>query len=139
MPDLTVLTLRLALIYMIGGFTLGSILLVNEAFPISLLVWKLTKVHMELLLIGFMAELAVGVAFWILPRFTNEPPRGNEKIAWISLILLNVGIVCVVLAVVTDNDLIGVSGRILEASGGCLFLLHCWKRLYSVDTECKNQ
>ena len=51
--------------------------------------------QLHLLVVGWITQLAVGVAYWILPRFLKEDdprPRGSDAVAWFVLISLNVGL-----------------------------------------------
>jgi len=137
MPELTVLAVRLSLLYLLIGFALGAAILVNEAYPISARLWSFTKLHLDCLLLGFMVQLALGVAFWILPRFMKGAPRGKESIAWAALALLNAGIVLAGLASVIAIPWLEICGRVLEMAGGLLFLVHAWRRLYASEVICR--
>jgi hypothetical protein len=44
---------------------------------ISLALWMLLPFHVEFELLGEIVQLVMGVFFWILPRFSNSPMRGN--------------------------------------------------------------
>jgi hypothetical protein len=79
-----------------------------------------TPVHMEFMLIGWFAQPAMGVAFWILPR-------GNVNLAWISFMLINAGLI------------IGASqlwfppailiGHVLEIGAAIIFAISLWRRV----------
>lgn len=92
MPLLSRWMVKFALVYLALGFTLGGLLLANKGVPIHPLLWLLLPAHQEFLINGWMVHLALGVAFWILPRFAHEPKRGNTRLAWMGWILLNLGI-----------------------------------------------
>jgi hypothetical protein len=69
------------------------------------------------------------VAFWILPRHRRGAPRGNERLSWAALVLLNVGILnCVLDVTFVVNWLLPV-GRIMEALGLIAFAMGNWKRI----------
>ncbi len=95
MPRLSVLLVRSALLYLALGLTLGMLLLWNKGIPLHPLVWRLLPAHMEFLLMGWTVELAMGVAFWILPRWQTQ--RGDVRPVWAAFVLLNLGIWLVVL------------------------------------------
>lgn len=40
-----------------------------------------------------MLQLIGGVAFWMFPRHPTVPPRGDERLGWAGLSLLNGGLV----------------------------------------------
>src|SRR5574341_695886 len=92
MPLLRVFFIRTALIYLSLGFTIGGLMLFNKGLTIMPAVWNLLPAHIEFLLIGWIIQLILGVVFWILPRFSQGPPRGKEEIAWLSYLLINAGI-----------------------------------------------
>lgn len=47
----------------------------------------------HLLTVGWLLQLITGVAFWMFPRHPTQPPRGNERLGWWALGLLNSGLV----------------------------------------------
>lgn len=55
-----------------------------------------TALHLgaiHLLTVGWLLQLISGVAFWMFPRHPTKPPRGNERIGWAGMVLLNSGLV----------------------------------------------
>lgn len=92
MPKLTVWMVRASLLYFGLGITYGGLLLINKGFPLYPVLWAWLPVHMDWLLLGWMVQLAMGVAVWIFPRFTGEQKWGNLRLAWLSFALLNSGI-----------------------------------------------
>lgn len=129
MPRLSVWFVRLSFIHLFLGLTFGGLLLANKGFPFAPWTWNLLPAHMESLLLGWMAQLAMGVAFWIFPRFGTGAPRGNVKFAWLALILLNTGIVMVAIQPFVGGSWSSLAGRVLEAGGILLFAAVSWKRV----------
>ena len=128
MPRLSVYFIRAALLHLGIGFTLGSLLLWNKAFPLGALIWRLLPMHMELLMVGWLVNLALGVAFWILPRWQSQ--RGDVRPAWAALVLLNAGVWLVAIApFVAQSLLFSPLGRTLEAAAAFAFALHAWPRI----------
>ena len=128
MPRLSIWAVRLALINFITGFTFGMLMLWNKGMFISGHIWRLLPAHMALLLLGWTAQLILGVAFWILPRWRSS--RGDTRPAWAAVIFLNLGVWLVAaapfLAWLTPLSLLG---RTLEAAAAALFALHAWPRV----------
>ncbi|HXI35189.1 MAG TPA: hypothetical protein VNH63_13990, partial [Gemmatimonadales bacterium] len=60
---------RSALVCLVLGFTLGGVMLAAKGTGDTALIPRLLPIHIELLLVGWMLQLAMGVAQWILPRF----------------------------------------------------------------------
>lgn len=129
MPRISRYFVHGALLYLVIGFTLGAIILANKGVSLFPLAWALLPVHIELLLSGWFLQLAFGVAYWILPRFSKGASRGNPTIAWIGFGLLNIGILLVVLDVFLPTNQLTSIGRIFEAVGVAAFVLAAWKRI----------
>ena len=89
MPRLSRLAIRAALLYLLLGFTFGGLMLLNKGIPLAPWAWRLLSAHVEFLLIGWTAQFILGIGFWILPRFSRGPARGNESFAWMALGLIN--------------------------------------------------
>ena len=77
MPALTVWALRIALCYLGIGFTLGALMLAAHGLTLAPTLLRLRPLHMELLLIGWTVQLALAVAYWILPRRPGSGGRTN--------------------------------------------------------------
>jgi hypothetical protein len=131
-PRLSVWWVRTALAELAVGLTLGALLLANKGVSFAPGLWRWLPVHIELLLLGWTLNLALGVAYWILPRFKAGAPRGAAWPAWAAFALLNAGIalVCVApwLPVGASADW-QLTGRIAEIGAAALFALHAWPRV----------
>lgn len=122
MPVLSVLAIRLSLVHLVCGFTLGALLLAGKGLgrPVPL-PWG-TAAHMALLQVGWTLQLALGVAFWILPRFLEGPPRGDERPAWLAVVCVNAAVL-----VALAGSLQGAHA--LAALGAGSFAFHAWPRI----------
>src|SRR5450759_3714539 len=129
MPRLSVWAIRLSLLYFLFGFTLGALMLANKGLPFAPWVWSLLPVHIDILLFGFVIQLAIGMAYWILPRYRGGS-RGNETVLWITVGLLNLGIWT--FTFIGRLNLPGqwlAIGRLLEGIAAALFAFQVWKRI----------
>ncbi len=131
MPRLSTWFVRAALFYLATGFTFGALLLLNKGLGIYPQIWTYLPVHMELLLMGWLAQLAMGMIFWIFPRLTKGPPRGNETLAWLAFALFNLGLALVASETVFAVRGLTLAGRVVEIAGIILFVLSTWKRVRS--------
>jgi len=129
MPRLSSWFVRAALSYLAVGFTLGALLLAEKASSFYPMLWDILPVHIELLLVGWLVQLALGVAFWILPRFSKGPPRGNEAVVWLSFVLLNLGIAFVVAGTLLAVPGLLLAGRVAETGGVLAFVWGSWRRV----------
>ena len=127
MPRLSVWFVRASLIYLLAGFLLGALMLAQKGVPYYAPVWLMFPVHVEFLLVGWLAQLALGVAFWILPRFGRGEPRGNQTLIWVAFTLLNAGILMVASQPWIRDGLL--AGRISETAGLTLFVAGSWRRV----------
>ena len=130
MPVLSIWFVRTSFAYLALGFTFGALMLANKGVPFAGVLWRLREAHIELLTIGWMVQLALGVAYWILPRFWEGPPRGNTTGAYLAYGLLNGGIWLVTLATLLGlSPTVVLVGRLLEAAAVTAFAWHIWPRI----------
>lgn len=128
MPRLTVYGIRAALVHLAVGFTFGGLLQANKALSFEPALWGLLPAHIEMLTLGWMAQLAIAVAYWILPRFAGQ--RGNVPLAWASVIGLNLGVILTGVGPVLQlAPYVPLIGRVLSAGAILAFALHAWPRI----------
>ncbi len=128
MPRLSVWMIRAALIYFGCGVTLGALLLWNKGLPVAGAIWRLLPAHLEFVLFGWILQLALGVAFWIMPRFTGTARFGQVRWAWAGFGLLNVGILAVVIGSAAGSEFSAV-GRGLQLIGAAAFAVQLYPRI----------
>lgn len=92
----------------------------------------LAAIH--LLTVGWLLQLITGVAFWMFPRHPTRPPRGNERLGWAALFLLNLGLL---LRLVGESWRLGFNGpawplalsSLLQLAALALTLVLLWPRV----------
>jgi len=132
MPSLTRWYIRAAFIYLLLGFTVGALLLINKGIQLFPSLWRWLPVHIEFLLYGWVMQLTLGMAFWILPRYWQKPRRPKESYARAAFVLLNLGLWLVVAqAVLPVGRWALVAGKGLELGAVFCFALHAWRRIVS--------
>jgi heme/copper-type cytochrome/quinol oxidase subunit 1 len=131
MPRLSVWAIRLSLAYLGLGFTFGGLMLWNKGLPLHPALWSLLPAHIEFLLFGWTVQLILGMAFWILPRFNRPPRRGREDLAWLAVILLNVGVFFAGFGPLAQGvgGILGFAGRAAEVGAALVFAAHAWPRV----------
>lgn len=100
MPRYSVLLVRFSLVWMLLGATFGTVLLLTTAELAPAWLWALRPGHADIMLIGFMLQLALGVALWIFPGSkpgsnhsgTADTPRRFRLLLFLP-VLLNAGVV----------------------------------------------
>ncbi|MEO7986794.1 MAG: cbb3-type cytochrome c oxidase subunit I [Gemmatimonadales bacterium] len=130
MPRLSVLMIRTSLLYLAAGFLAGALMLANRGVPFAEWVYRLRPVHIEFLLLGWTVQLALGMAFWILPRFRSGRERGREELAWGAFALLNAGVLGTAIGGATGAPaIVALLGRSAEGLAALTFALHAWPRV----------
>lgn len=130
MPRLTIWTLRAALTYLGLAFTFGGLMLFNKGVSLDPSLWRLWPIHIEFALIGWTMQLAMSVAFWILPRLRRLERYGNTALAWIALGLLNSGVLLVAAGEwFHDLSRLVLVGRSAELAAVLAFAVYIWPRV----------
>jgi hypothetical protein len=124
-PRVSAWFVRASLCHLVGGFTLGALLLAGKGIRLGSGLWTLRGAHIEMLLVGWVIQLVMGVAVWIFPRFAvRRAPQRSATTAWLAFALLNAGVVLVSLG----GILVGV-GRLVEIGAATSFAAHLWGRV----------
>ncbi len=128
MPRLSCWFVRASLLYLAVGVTFGGLLLAHKGIPLHPFLWRLLPLHIEFLLFGWLVQLAMGVAFWIFPRFWRS--RGNERPAWVAFGLLNAGVLLAGISpLLAWPAWFILIGRLAEAGAAVAFAIHAWPRV----------
>jgi len=129
MPRQSAWFIKASLIYLAVGFTFGGLMLANKGIFFSSFVYTLLPAHMEFLLLGWLVQLAMGVVFWVVPRFTGSKPRGDVHLIIAAFCLLNLGIILVSLQPYLDIDWLRLAGRSMEVVAVIGFGVGTWNRI----------
>ncbi|MBZ0296800.1 MAG: cbb3-type cytochrome c oxidase subunit I [Anaerolineae bacterium] len=129
MPKLSVWMVRASLVHMGIGFLFGALILHHKGIPIYAWTWRLLNPHIEMMIFGWTMQFVMGIAFWILPRFSSEPRYGSTRLGWWSLALLNSGVALTALGVWFALNLLSLAGRLSTLSAITLFVILIWPRV----------
>ena len=128
MPRVSAWFVRASLCHLVAGFLIGALLLAGKGITLGFDAWALRAlrpVHIEMLLVGWMIQLVMGVAIWIFPRFVlRRAPQRSAVTAWLALALLNWGVLLVSL-----GGSFLAAGRLFEIAAAASFGVHLWGRL----------
>jgi len=128
-PRVSVWLVRASLLHLLSGALLGAAYLSFKAEGwFGILVTHLGT-HQEQMLVGWMVQLVIGVAYWILPRPVEQGPKDSSGLMWLVFVLLNVGVLVASLG--TDPNLpasLLLVGRVSETAAAVLFARHAWTR-----------
>lgn len=95
MPRLSVWLIRSALLYLIASALLGGWLLAAKDGSVTPGLATIPD-HAAMALLGWVMQLTLGVAYWMLPKFSAGPARGPAWPAWTGFVAINAGIPMVV-------------------------------------------
>jgi len=124
MPRLSVITIRIALVHLLVGWTVGAALLIHKSGVHTFDTYlTLRESHFHLLCFGWTVQLCLGVAFWILPKFTGNdvPFYGTESLAQGAVLAINLGVV----AAFGSSTLAWA----FYTASALLFVAHMWPRV----------
>ena len=96
MPPIARGFVRAAFVYFAVAFLLGALMMLDGWLSFSRWLQEVYLSQLHLLVVGWVTQLAIGVAYWIFPRFLNKQdprPRGSDALAWTVLVCLNAGLV----------------------------------------------
>ncbi len=105
MPVTSRAYVKVSIIYLALGAVLGAVLLINRWVPLGPAIAALRVSHIQILIVGWLTQLIMGVAWWLFPPLAvslrpstplpvrrGQAQRGSEPLFWATLICLNVGI-----------------------------------------------
>ncbi len=138
MDPLSSIMVRLALIWLLAGFIIGGLMLVDREFPGDWRLWA-QPTHGHMLFVGWFLQFALGIAYWLLPRKRSpERPFGyNKHVAYGAVAALNLGLLCRVIAEPLERSghagnatfsLLALSA-ILQIAAAGIFVFQIWPRV----------
>jgi hypothetical protein len=98
MPVVTRWFIKSALAYLVAALLLALVLALPVSVSLPQFIRFMNPVYFHLFLVGWVTQMIFGVIYWLFPIITRDRPRGNEKLAWASYTLLNVGLLLRVVA-----------------------------------------
>lgn len=134
MPLIVRWYLRTALVMFVLALLAGTLQSLSVLLPS--LPPGLTPVYFHLLMVGWVTQFILGIAIWMLPKYSQEKPRGIETLSWATYILLNVGLLVRAfgepLAGLYPGTAWGwmlVFSASLQWLAGLLFVINTWRRV----------
>lgn len=149
MPLTSRVSVKASFIYLAVGAVLGAILLINRWIPLGSGIYALRASHIQCLVVGWLTQLIIGVAWWLFPPLAiglradaplpvrrGQAQRGSEPLFWAAFACLNAGILLRAFfeplhswtRVGLFNVLAGVSGLFLLLAA-VLFVANLWGRV----------
>lgn len=143
MPPLVRLYIRTAFVYFVAGFLLLALMALDGWLNIGRWFGAVYLSQLHLLVVGWITQLSIGVAYWMFPRFLKQVdprPRGSDTLAWAVYICLNAGLVLRLVAEPFYRmsgqswlaALVALSG-VLQAAAAVGFGLLIWARIRPLE------
>jgi hypothetical protein len=148
-PATTRAFVKASILYLGLGSLLGALFLINRWIPFGAAILALKTSHVQFLVVGWLTQLIVGVAWWLFPPLQiglrpdaplpvrrGQTQRGSEPLFWAAFGCLNAG---VLLQAVFEplyiwtgigffSFLAGLSGLFLLAAA-IAFVVNLWGRV----------
>ena len=149
MPDTARVFVKASVVYLCVGAILGALMLINRWIPLGEVARLVRVSHVEMLVVGWLTQLILGVAWWLFPPLKisrrgdaplpvrrGQAQRGSEPLFWATFLFLNAGVllrsVFDPLYSLTGIDpfgvLTGVSG-VFTFAAAVAFVVNMWGRV----------
>ena len=136
MPLLTRTFVKTSLLYLILALLASLLIAGRPALPGLPGLEALTPVSFHLFLVGWVTQLIFGVVYWMFPKLSMERPRGSERLAWATYLLLNAGLLLRVAGEPLNAAQPGAAAgwllalsALLQWLAGLLFVINTWPRI----------
>jgi hypothetical protein len=149
MPKPSRAFVKASILYLCLGAVLGALLLINRWIPLGSMIATLRVSHIQMLVVGWMTQLIIGVAWWLFPPLASglrpgasrplrsgQALRGSEPLFWTTFVCLNVGVLLRALfeplyswsQIGVFNFLAAISGLFLLVAA-VAFVVNIWNRV----------
>lgn len=118
-----------ALGHLVLAAAVGAILLTHNAVWIDAGLRRWVPAHVESMLIGWLLQFVLAIAYWILPRYGAAHRPGRRRAAVAGAVTLNGGVLLVWVAAAAGSAAVLVGARGAQAAGAALLMWHFWPRV----------
>lgn len=142
MPRLSCWFVRASLIHLSIGAVFGGLILSAKGFPAAMSwAWLLLAAHIQVMVGGWLVQLTLGMAYWLLPRLDAYGERGSPAWAWTSFAAINSGVGGAALLLLIRTwwhtpwlDALLVAAALGQIMALLAFARHAWPRVAPVTT-----
>ncbi len=136
MPVLTRWFVKTSLVYFVAALVLGIAQAAQAPLRLAPGLAVAGPVYVHLLVVGWITQMIFGVAYWMFPKYSKETPRGSDRLAILSYLSLNAGLLLRVIAEPAATlrpgtgfgPALGLSAA-LQWLGGMAFVVNTWTRV----------
>lgn len=136
MPLLARTYIKAGLVHLAVALVFSVLVAAQPVLQLSPMVAVLRPVFLHLLIVGWVTQLIIGVAYWMFPKQSKEQPRGSTRLGWIVFALLNLGLILRAVAeplfALQPGSRFGVLlavSAVLQVAAGWLFIANTWGRV----------
>lgn len=134
MPVIVRWYLRTAMIMFVSALLVGIAQALSDR--VAFLPPGLTPVYFHLLMVGWVTQFILGIAIWMLPKYSQQKPRRSDTLSWAVYGLLNAGLITRALAEPMNSFSPGaawgwllVASALLQWTAGLFFVINAWPRV----------
>jgi hypothetical protein len=136
MPVLTRWFIKTSLVYFVAALGLGVLQTAQAPLRLAPGLAVAGPVYVHLLVVGWITQMIFGVAYWMFPKYTMAAPRGSDRLAIVSYLGLNAGLLLRVVAE-PATTLYPDAGfgpalalaAVMQWLGGMAFVVNTWARV----------
>jgi|SRR5690606_16210173 len=136
MPTLSRWFVKAGLVYFVLGLLMAALVVAQPVLNLPPLLGTFRPVYLHLLMVGWITQLIMGVAYWMFPKYSKEKPRGSERLGWFVFIALNLGLILRIVGepLTTLQPEWGVGwmlvvSAVLQLAAGWAFIANTWGRV----------
>jgi hypothetical protein len=146
MPRISCWFVRASLVHLGTGALFGGLILSAKGFPPLLSwAWLLLTAHIQVMVGGWLVQLALGMAYWLLPPLDAHGDRGRPAWVWTSFAALNGGVGSAALLLLVRVwwrtpwlDALLVAAALAQMGALVVFARHAWPRIALVTSGIKR-
>lgn len=130
MPHVTTWLLRAAFLQFLAGSVLGSMMLAAKGgLAGSVTPAWVFPVHIELMIYGWLLQLVLGVALWILPRRPGQPRDHGAWAGWVGLTAINAAVLLAACGAALNRPWLVALGRAAALAGAATIAISLVPRI----------
>lgn len=129
MPTITRTFIKAAMLYFALGLLTSFLVSARKLLNLPLFLDGMMPTYLHMLVVGWITQLIIGVAYWMFPKFSKEAPRGDERVGWAIFILLNVGLILRIIGEPFNIGWMLPISAVLQLFAIWLFIIVVWPRV----------
>lgn len=141
MPTISRTFIKAGMIFFVLSLIAGLGLEIDSiSFP------SLMPLFWHMLMVGWITQIIMGVSIWMFPGRNREEGFWNQKWGWLTLIILNAGLVLRLIAEPALGyseaqlwSVLLVGSAVLQVAAGITYLIEMWPRIMSKKQQRKKR